>query len=111
MVIFVPVVIRLPLTVVVELGPSMVSEALPLPLRPKPAAVVSTIEMDPPATGERRVNGSFTVTESIETACLPVARPIVIELKPSLKRAISVSIRFKEPAPPPRPMLTVSDVG
>ena len=67
--------------------------SVPLPSLIVPAAIVT---------------GSVNVAVSIVTVPVPLAAsPIVIELKPSDRLLISVSVRFSVPVPPPSPMVVV----
>ena len=93
-------------SVVVAPGPSSVMLALPLP-------VIGPVTLIAPApTGDASVTGSLNVDEPTVIVPPPlVASPIVIELKPSVSFASSVSLRLRSPVPPPMPMVVLAVLG
>ena len=93
--------------VVVEPRPLNVTEALSLP-------VICPVTFIDPPKGVRMVTGSTKVDDPITIVCVPVARPMVIPVKPSANAAISVSLISKVPIPragEPTSMDTLSAEG
>ena len=90
-----------PVTSVPPSPPSVMAPVRAVSVRAFDPASSSVTAIDPPTI----VNGSANVELLTSTAPVPlVASPMVIELKLSVNRPISVSLRLKSPVGPPAPM-------
>ena len=89
-----PAVVIPALSVVVAPEPSIVIEALSAPV-----SALLTVILPAPA-GARIVTGSLKVIAAMVIAPVPAAAPMVIELNPLARVAISAAVRSRAPVPP-----------